>query len=305
MKILINEWQEHLLKDYIIYEDDRIVCEEKGISEEVRIAAYSTLDKIKSQILSNVDKFVDISKYKTKLYNGSFKVNEFSKDININYSCYFFEDKDLGQEFFNQNIDKFDSGYFIDNNGVPTIEISFYSFDLKKDYGISMLIHEFLHLYQDLLDKNLFSDEKKYKMALKYVNSNQPIMDWIATTIYMSEYSEQDAYIHATYAIIKPLVKSYPFRTEDSFKKQIDEHIVNTELWLYFKKLLAFKEYLKDKQVPNFEISFFGFQTQNQIKSLLLKTISRLTEKINRLKKKIVQDKLFEEGVTKRVFYIY
>lgn len=149
MKILINEWQEHLLKDYIIYEDDRIVCEEKGISEEVRIAAYNTLDKIKSQILSNVDKFVDISKYKTKLYNGSFKVNEFSKDININYSCYFFEDKDLGQEFFNQNIDKFDSGYFIDNNGVPTIEISFYSFDLKKDYGISMLIHEFLHLYQD------------------------------------------------------------------------------------------------------------------------------------------------------------
>lgn len=109
MKILINEWQEHLLKDYIIYEDDRIVCEEKGISEEVRIAAYSTLDKIKSQILSNVDKFVDISKYKTKLYNGSFKVNEFSKDININYSCYFFEDKDLGQEFFNQNIDNFDT----------------------------------------------------------------------------------------------------------------------------------------------------------------------------------------------------
>lgn len=109
MKILINEWQEHLLKDYIIYEDDRIVCEEKDISEEVRIAAYSTLDKIKSQILSNVDKFVDISKYKTKLYNGSFKVNEFSKDININYSCYFFEDKDLGQEFFNQNIDNFDT----------------------------------------------------------------------------------------------------------------------------------------------------------------------------------------------------
>lgn len=281
MKILINEWQEFLLKEHIKNNRDNLLIEELGISSDV-IEASTKLSTIITNSIKNKTCFYYKDKNDTIIYNGSFSDTVFGNNFMIDFEAYYFEDEKKGNKLLTNGAYNLDSEIFKINDKLYRINIRFYTFDVNVNFCKNPISHELLHFYQDNKDNRLIKKLNQYNIGIENINSNDYELDNIGTVFYLSEYTEQDAFAHDLYSFLTSRVVYKKNEKEEDFKKKFNWFFTNSQPFNYYNKIKQFAEYLKTHKIEREKLAIFKLSSNKQLVAITNKTINDFKTKLNK-----------------------
>lgn len=269
------------LNELLIKRINNIITEECGIFLELDNEA----NRIYNSIITNLN-----GKKFTKRNDGIYlkthteNSNLLGKKITIQISNYWFKNVLEKENFLKTHY--VPVGYL---ETIKTICIPLYSVgnnDFNKTEFLDTLYHEMEHFLQISKMGHGFGSEKLYSTAITNLYSKDKIENALATIIYTTTPSEQDAMINGMFGSLK-----------NTTLIELDEKIKQIEAYLWYEKL--YSSYLRLKKCQEETIIKY-LKPYNKTLSWFLKTskngIKRFENKIARIIFKLKKDKQLNEN---------